>query len=40
MGFSDPDFKIAVINTVKKIDNEVQTFTGNWDQKKQVEMLI
>lgn len=40
MGFSDPDFKIAVINMVKKIDDEVQNFTGNWDQKEQVEMLI
>jgi len=40
LGFSDPDFRITVINMVKKIEDEVQNFTGNWDQKEQVEMLI
>lgn len=40
LGFSDLDFKIAVINTVKKIDDEVQNFTGKWNQTGQVEMMI
>jgi hypothetical protein len=40
LGFSDPDFKIAVINMVKKIDDGVQNFTGDRDQKEQVEVLI
>lgn len=40
MGFSDLDFKIAVINTVKKIDDGVQNFTGKWNQTEQVERMI